>query len=118
MFRGRAMNKEILLVVEAVSNEKGVDREVIFQAIEAALETATKKKAEEEIDVKVEINRKTGDYATFRRWMVIEEESEETDHGLMTLTLSQAKKQNPQAKVGDYVFEPMESVEFGRIAAQ
>ncbi len=58
------MNKEILLVVEAVSNEKGVDREVIFQAIEAALETATKKKADEEIDVKVEINRKTGDYST------------------------------------------------------
>ena len=67
------MNKEILLVVEAVSNEKGVDREVIFQAIEADLETATKKKAEEEIDVKVEINRKTGDYATFRRWLVIDD---------------------------------------------
>ena len=67
------MNKEILLVVEAVSNEKGVDREVIFQAIEAALETATKKKADEDIDVKVEINRKTGDYSTFRRWLVIDD---------------------------------------------
>ena len=66
------MNKEILLVVEAVSNEKGVDREVIFQAIEAALETATKKKADEEMDVKVEINRKTGDYSTARRWLVVD----------------------------------------------
>ncbi len=112
------MNKEILLVVEAVSNEKGVDREVIFQAIEAALETATKKKADEEIDVKVEIDRKTGDYSTARRWLVVADESEAADHGLTTLTLTQAKKQDPQAKLDGYVFEPMESVEFGRIAAQ
>lgn len=113
------MNKEILLVVEAVSNEKGVDREVIFQAIEAALETATKKKAEEEIDVKVEINRKTGDYSTFRRWLVIEEANEEeSDGGLTTMTLSQAKNHGSSAKAGEYVTESMESVEFGRIAAQ
>lgn len=115
------MNKEILLVVEAVSNEKGVDREVIFQAIEAALETATKKKAEEEIDVKVEINRKTGDYSTFRRWLVVDEmadEEDEGDAGHVTLTLAEAKKKDPHIKVNEYVLEPMESVEFGRIAAQ
>src|SRR5579883_2866370 len=114
------MNKEILLVVEAVSNEKGVDREVIFQAIEAALETATKKKAEQEIDVKVEINRKTGDYATFRRWLIIDDakDEEEGDGGLTKMTLSQAKKHNPHAKIGEFVLEPMESIEFGRIAAQ
>jgi len=116
------MNKEILLVVEAVSNEKGVDREVIFQAIEAALETATKKKAEEEIDVKVEINRKTGDYTTARRWFVIEDANDDGeddgDEGLTKLTLMQAKKLDPHAKVGGHVFEPMESIEFGRIAAQ
>lgn len=114
------MNKEILLVVEAVSNEKGVDREVIFQAIEAALEIATKKKADDEIDVKVEINRKTGDYLTFRRWMVIDDanDDDEGDDGQTILTLSQAKKIDPNAKVGEYVFEPMESIEFGRIAAQ
>src|SRR5438128_2002500 len=114
------MNKEILLVVEAVSNEKGVDREVIFQAIEAALETATKKKANEEIDVKVEINRKTGDYATFRRWLVIDDakDEEEGDGGLTMLSFSQAKKQNPAIKVGEYILESVESVEFGRIAAQ
>lgn len=114
------MNKEILLVVEAVSNEKGVDREVIFQAIEAALETATKKKADEEIDVKVEINRKTGDYSTFRRWLVIDDaqDEDEGDEGLTTLALSQATKQHPHVKVGEYALEPMESIEFGRIAAQ
>lgn len=120
------MNKEILLVVEAVSNEKGVDREVIFQAIEAALETATKRKADQEIDVKVEINRKTGDYSTFRRWTVIADEASEAaedgegenDGGLTTLILSEAKKQNPRIKVGEQILEPMDSVEFGRIAAQ
>ncbi|TAK75647.1 MAG: transcription termination/antitermination protein NusA [Gammaproteobacteria bacterium] len=114
------MNKEILLVVEAVSNEKGVDREVIFQAIEAALETATKKKADQEIDVKVEINRKTGDYATFRRWLVIDEaqDDDEGDDGMTKLALSHAKKYRPDAKVGEAILEPMESIEFGRIAAQ
>lgn len=114
------MNKEILLVVEAVSNEKGVDREVIFQAIEAALETATKKKANEDIEVKVEINRKTGDYATFRRWLVTEDDyiDEEVEAGLKTLTISEAKKREPDITVGGEILEPMESVEFGRIAAQ
>lgn len=117
------MNKEILLVVEAVSNEKGVDREVIFQAIEAALETATKRKADEEMDVKVEINRKTGDYSTFRRWLVVEDADEDGEDGegfdsITMIPLAQAKKTTPGIKVGDYVMEPMDSVEFGRIAAQ
>lgn len=114
------MNKEILLVVEAVSNEKGVDREVIFQAIEAALETATKKKAGQEIDVKVEIDRKTGDYTTFRRWSVIDDENndEPDDEGLTTIHLTEAKKKDPAIKTGEALLEPMDSVEFGRIAAQ
>ncbi|HTM64672.1 MAG TPA: transcription termination factor NusA [Gammaproteobacteria bacterium] len=112
------MNKEILLVVEAVSNEKGVDREVIFEAIEAALEIATKKKADDIIDVKVEIDRKTGDYKTFRRWLVIEDDSEEDDGGDATILLSEAQKREKNIKVGEYIIEPMESVEFGRIAAQ
>src|SRR5690348_13614012 len=114
------MNKEILLVVEAVSNEKGVDSEVIFRAIEAALEMATKKRAGVDLNVKVTINRKTGDYTTARRWLVIddEKEDEEGDDGLTTLTLSAARQRNPKIQVGDYIEEPMESVEFGRIAAQ
>lgn len=115
------MNKEILLVVEAVSNEKGVDRDVIFEAIEAALETATKKKAEEEIDVKVQIDRKSGDYSTFRRWRVIEDATSEedgNDNGITTLVLSEATKQQSDIQVGEFITEPMDSVAFGRIAAQ
>jgi N utilization substance protein A len=115
-----AMNKEILLVVEAVSNEKGVDSEVIFQAIEAALEMATKKRAGEDIDVKVTIDRKTGDYSTVRRWLVIDDEDEacEGDGGFTNYLLTRAREHKPDAVIGDYVEEPMESVEFGRIAAQ
>ena len=114
------MNKEILLVVEAVSNEKGVESEVIFEAIEAALEMATKKRAGVEVDVKVTINRKTGDYDTVRRWLVIEDEKEEEegDGGASRLTLTDARKENPKIEVGDFIEKPMESVEFGRIAAQ
>lgn len=114
------MNKEILLVVEAVSNEKGVSSDVIFEAIEAALEMATKKRAGEDIDVKVTINRKTGDYSTTRRWLVIEDaaDDEEGDDGITRLTLSQARLRNPAAEVGSYIEESMESIEFGRIAAQ
>jgi N utilization substance protein A len=118
------MSKEILLVVEAVSNEKGVDADVIFQAIEAALEMATKKRAGVDIDVRVTINKKTGDYHTIRRWLVIDdatsddEENLSDDGGLTTLTLTEARKQDPKIQVGHYIEEAMESVEFGRIAAQ
>jgi N utilization substance protein A len=114
------MNKEILLVVEAVSNEKNVPSEVIFQAIEAALEMATKKRAGDDIDVKVLIDRKTGDYNTSRRWLVIDDaaDDEEGDDGMMCLTLTEAKQRNAAAQVGGYVEEAMESIEFGRIAAQ
>jgi len=114
------MSKEILLVVEAVSNEKGVEAEVIFQAIEAALEMATKKRAGEDIDVKVTINKKTGEYDTARRWLVIDDaaDEEEGDGGMTRLSLTEARKRNPGVKVGDTIEEAMESVEFGRIAAQ
>ncbi len=116
-----AMNKEILLVVDAVSNEKGVDPDVIFQAIEAALEMATKKRAGEEIDVKVTIDRKTGDYSTIRRWLVIDEAQDddgESDGGVSLLTLAEARARKSDAKIGDVLQEAMDSVEFGRIAAQ
>ena len=73
------MSKEILLVADAVSNEKGVDTEVIFEAIEAALASATRKKHHEDIDVRVAIDRETGEYDTFRRWLVFEDESTELE---------------------------------------
>lgn len=112
------MNKEILLVVEAVSNEKGVDSDVIFEAIEAALEMATKKRAGEDINVKVTIDRKTGDYKTVRRWLVIDDKLVEDDDGLTMLTVEEARKYKADPKLDDIIEEPMESVEFGRIAAQ
>ena len=73
------VNKEILMVVDAVSNEKGVDKEVIFEALEAALASATRKKHGEELDVRVAIDRKTGDYDTFRRWKVFADDSTELE---------------------------------------
>ena len=70
------MNKEILLVVDTVSNEKGVDKEIIFEAVELALATATKKRYQEDIGVRVQIDRKSGDYETFRVWEVVDDNSE------------------------------------------
>lgn len=112
-------NKEILLVVDAVSNEKDVDRDVIFQAIEVAIATATKKKQGIDIDVRVAIDRTTGHYDTFRRWLVVEpEEGEVMESPLSEITLDAAKYDSPEIQVGDYVEEQIESIAFGRIAAQ
>ena len=110
------MNKEILLVVDAVSNEKGVDKDIIFQAIEAALATATKKRYSTEVEVRVQIDRESGDYDTFRRWEVVEDDA--VEHGDHQITLSAARLDDPNIQVGDFVEEPIESVAFGRIAAQ
>jgi N utilization substance protein A len=112
------MNKEILLVVDAVSNEKSVDKEIIFGALEAALASATRKKHGEEWDVRVAINRKTGDYDTFRRWKVFADDSREMEVPQRELRLEDALDMDKSAEVGGYVEEPMESVAFGRIAAQ
>ena len=111
------MKKEILLVAETVSNEKDVDKELIFKAIEAALAMATKKKAGEDIDVRVAIDRRTGDYDTFRYWTVVEE-AHIAFEPLKQILLSEAKKRNPNSQIGDVIEEHMPSVEFGRIAAQ
>lgn len=112
------MNKEILMVVEVVSNEKGVSKEIIFGAIEAALASATKKRNREDIEVRVAIDIKTGDYETFRRWEIVDDGVEQLEFPTRQIRLEDAKKQNPEIQVGDFIEEPMESVEFGRIAAQ
>jgi N utilization substance protein A len=112
------MNKEILMVVDAVSNEKGVDKEVIFDALEAALASATRKKYGEEWDVRVAIDRKSGDYETFRRWKVFADESTELEVPERELRMDDARDLNPAIEPGGFVEEPMESVGFGRIAAQ
>ena len=111
-------SKEILLVVEVVSNEKGVEESIIFEAIEAALASASRKRQAEEIDVRVSIDRETGEYDTFRQWMVFEDESTELEFPERELRMIDAVDVNPDAQPGEYVEVPMESVEFGRIAAQ
>ena len=112
------MNKEILMVVDAVSNEKGVEKEVIFEALEAALAAATRKKHGEEWDARVAIDRKTGDYDTFRRWKVFADDSTELEVPDRELRLEDALDVDANAQVGGFVEQPMESVAFGRIAAQ
>jgi N utilization substance protein A len=112
------MNKQILEVVEAVSNEKGVAREIIFEALEAALASATRRKHGEDMEVRVAIDRKTGEYETFRRWKVFADDSTELEVPDRELRLDDARDLDPQAEVGGYVEQPMESVAFGRIAAQ
>ena len=112
------MNKEILMVVEAVSNEKGVDKEVIFEALEAALASAARKKNSELWDVRVAINRKTGDYDTFRRWKVFADDSREIENPEAELRLEDGLDMDAEAAIGGYVGEPMEAVAFGRIAPQ
>ncbi|HUN26250.1 MAG TPA: transcription termination factor NusA [Steroidobacteraceae bacterium] len=112
------MNKEILMVVDAVSNEKGVDKEVIFEALEAALASATRKKHGEEWDVRVAIDRKSGDYDTFRRWKVFADDSTELEAPERELRLDDARDLDAAVEPGGFVEQPMESVAFGRIAAQ
>lgn len=112
------MSKEILLVAEAVSNEKAVPREKIFEALESALAHATKKKYEGDIDVRIDINRQTGEFDTFRRWLVVEDSDEGLEHPYREISLSAAQYENPEMKVGDYVEEQIESIQFDRITTQ
>ena len=112
------MSKEILTVVEVVSNEKGVEKDVIFGAIEAALASAAAKKHEEDIDARVQIDRKTGEHDTFRRWMVFEDESTELEFPDQELRMIDAVDIDENATPGEYVEVPIDSVEFGRISAQ
>lgn len=114
------MSKEILLVVDAVSNEKGVEREIIFEAVEIALAAATKKRHEGEIDARVVIDRQTGNYETFRRWQVLSDD-EALEFPDRQLYLDQAQERFPDAEIGGYVEEAIDSIpssEFGRIGAQ
>ncbi|MCW7556124.1 transcription termination factor NusA [Endozoicomonas gorgoniicola] len=110
------MSKEILLVVESVSNEKGVSPEVIFEAMEIALATATKKRYETEVDIRVAIDRKTGEYDTFRRWTIVADEDFEFPG--MHFTLDEGKEKDESLEIDGVWEEQVESVGFGRIAAQ
>ncbi len=113
------MNKEILMVVDSVSNEKSMDKEVIFNALERALEIVTAKRygGENQANIRVAIDRDTGKHETFRRWNVVADQAENLNANL-EMPLSQAMKFSPDLSVGDVVEEAIESVAFGRIAAQ
>jgi len=107
------------MVVDAVSNEKGVTKDIIFEAIEAALASATKKRHREDIEVRVAIDRNTGDYETFRRWEVVEDNEENPmEFPTRQIRLDDARRDRPEIQPGDFVEEQMVSLEFGRIAAQ
>ncbi|MDP2245454.1 transcription termination factor NusA [Pseudomonas sp.] len=110
------MSKEVLLVVESVSNEKGVPANVIFEALELALATATKKRFEDEVELRVAINRQTGNYETFRCWTVVEEADFDDPAHQVTVDMPRAIEAN--ANVGEVLEEKIDSIEFGRIAAQ
>lgn len=111
-------SKEILMVADAVSNEKGLDKGVIFEAIESALATATRKFHDRDnIDCRVSVDQKTGDYETFRVWTVLEEDDEEFEQG-SHMTPAEAKEKDPELELGGAWEEKIDNVEFGRIAAQ
>jgi transcription termination/antitermination protein NusA len=111
------MSKEILLVVESVSNEKGVSEDIIIEALELALASATKKRYTDEVELRVSIDKETGEYDSFRRWEVVDDD-EEMEFPDAQMTLTEAKEKDSNLEIGGYYEIPVESVEFGRIAAQ
>ncbi len=110
------MSRDLLLLVDALAREKNVDRDIVFAALESALASATKKRINEDADVRVTINRDTGDYESFRRWMVLPDDEVENDDQQMGLI--DAREELPDVQVGDYVEEALEPIDFGRIGAQ
>ena len=110
------MSREIMLVADALAREKNEDREIVFFALELALASATKKRFPEEVEVRVEIDRETGVYESFRLWEVVEDK-DYLDEGLQ-MPLSEAQKKNADIQVGEFIEEHLEPVEFGRIGAQ
>lgn len=111
------MSKEILMVAEAVSNEKAVPRDKIFEALESALATATKKKYNGDIEVRVNIDRQTGEFDTFRRWKIVPDDAE-MENPYAEISLSAAQYDDPELDLDGYVEEQIESIKFDRITTQ
>ena len=110
------MSRELLMLADALAREKNVEREIVFQALESALASATKKRFSEEVDVRVSIDRESGDYESFRRWQVVPD-CELEDHDLQII-LTEARKQISDIEIGEFIEEELEPIEFGRIGAQ
>ncbi|EON15603.1 MULTISPECIES: transcription termination factor NusA [Pandoraea] len=111
------MSREVLLLVDALAREKNVDKDVVFGALEAALASATKKRYTEDVDIRVHIDRESGEHESFRRWLVVPDEAglQEPDKQIL---LFEAKEENPSIEIDEFIEEPVESLEFGRIGAQ
>jgi N utilization substance protein A len=110
------MSREILLLVDALAREKNVNRDVVFGALELALASATKKRFAEDVDVRVAIDRNTGSYESFRRWKVVPDDAVELPPA--QIALSEAQKRKSDVRLEDFIEEPLEPIEFGRIGAQ
>jgi transcription termination/antitermination protein NusA len=112
------MSKEILMLVDALAREKNVDRDIVFLALEMALASATKKKYSEDMEVRVEVDRETGEFSGFRRWLIVPEE--EFENYEQQMLEKEIREDHPDLTLGlgDYYEEPLESVDFGRIGAQ
>ncbi len=110
------MSRELLLLVDALAREKNVSKEIVFSSLEQALASATKKRIHDEADVRVEIDRNTGEYESFRRWLVLDDE--EVEIPAQQIGLTDAQKQLPDIAIGDYIEESLEPIDFGRIGAQ
>src|SRR3954462_3244162 len=111
-----AMSRELLMLVDALAREKNVEKDIVFSALELALASATKKRFKDDVDVRVEVDRETGDYKSFRRWQIVVDEEHENPSQQIALT--DAVEQKLDKNLGEYVEEPLEPVEFGRIGAQ
>ena len=111
------MNREMLMLVDAISREKTVDRDVVFGAVEAALAQATKKLNGGEVDIRVAVDRDTGEYETFRRWLVVPDSAGLQNPDAEEL-LSEALERIPDIEEGDYIEEAIDSLTIGRIGAQ
>ena len=110
------MSRELLLLVDALAREKNVAKDVVFGALELALASATKKRIHDEADVRVSVDRETGDYESFRRWQVVADN--EYVNEFLQVPLSEASKDDPEVEAGDSLEEPLEPIDFGRIGAQ
>src|SRR5574341_591513 len=110
------MSRELLLLVDALAREKNVEKDIVFAALEQALASATKKRYREDVEVRVEIDRETGEYRSFRRWHVVPDDALEAPDRQMTL--EQARMHAPDIQLDEYIEEALEPVEFGRIGAQ
>ncbi|HRF71331.1 MAG TPA: transcription termination factor NusA [Accumulibacter sp.] len=110
------MSREILLLVDVLAREKNVTKDIVFGALELALASATKKRVHDDANVRVVVDRETGDFETFRRWEVVADEDFLDEE--QTIPLSEALEQDPEVEVGDFLEEALEPVDFGRIGAQ